>query len=662
MFHFTKTLFMIKNFLFTVLLLFAFQFAMLGQTFDKEFGMVSKEELGFDSFSEMEDAEAVVLFDIGKSNFVLRGGSIELVFERRTRVKILSAAGEKWADIEIPFYRDGTINERIFDIEAYAYNEENGEVKKTEFNNANTFDEIVDDRWNVKKFAIPNVKEGTVIEYRYKVRSQNMFKLHDWEFQWRIPALYSEYEVRMIPFYEYTWLLQGAPQLDSYALYDSKSFRRFGPTIFNDKVHRFKMKDIPAFDSEEFITSINDYIIKIDFQLSKINHPDGVSKSIITTWEDMNKDLLKHKDFGGYIKSSKRMASRAININELSSKSEKDKFDHIIRYVKGNYNWNKKNAKYASKTPRKLSADKFGNSADINLFTIGLLNAAGIDAKPVLISTRGNGKIAFDYPYTHFFNYVVILAKINGEYKFADATEVLSLIDRLPSRALNDKGLIVQESKVEWLNMTTRVPSEVKTDMQMELVDHTLHSKITIEATEYDALHLRNNFADRADRIKEDLEASGYEIEESSIEVQNYLDIEKPYILTYHQKSQPEIHNEKIYLSPLLDEVASENPLKQKERTYPIDMTYPQERKYHASFQIPDGFEVEHLPSEENMNNQLFELNYTVKQVDDTIDVYLDYQFKKHSYSPELYAIVQSFFDIIVKKGNEKIVLVKKKA
>ena len=74
----------------------------------------------------------------------------------------------------------------------------------------------------------------------------------------------------------------------------------------------------------------------------------------------------------------------------------------FLDYVKNNYNWNNNNDKFASKTPNQLINDKFGNCADINLFTIGLLNSIGIESYPLILSTREHGKIKVDYPFSQF--------------------------------------------------------------------------------------------------------------------------------------------------------------------------------------------------------------------------------------------------------------------
>lgn len=649
-----------KSLYFTTLFLILVHFTLQGQDFTGSFGRINKGDLiDIPSIAIENNAEAVVLFDVGKSYFQQNGNSFDLFFERTTRIKILSDAGIKWSEIEIPFYKHKNIIEKVYNMEAFSYNEENGIVNRTPLNASNIYEEKVNERWNLKKFAIPNVKEGTVIEYRYKVKSQHIFNLNDWEFQWRIPVVYSEFEVGMVPFYEYSYLLQGSDQLHSYSSYKDNNTRNFGTIDYNNLNHKFVMKDIPAFDNEEFITSINDYVIKIDFQLSKIIKTDGSTQNIMTTWEELNKDLLDHPNFGNYIKRSKKQANKLLDLKDLSSKGEEEKFNHILDFVKKNYSWDNKNNKYASKTVNKFISDKHGNSSDINLFTLGLLQAANIDAQPVVLSTRNHGKIKYDYPYAHFFNYVVILARINDDYILTDATEIFSLNNRIPIRSINDKGLIVQKNKAEWINIETENPSEINAKIQIELVKSNLtRSEISITATEYDALSYRNKYADgNLQQIKEDIENTGYSIIDSTIVVENQLEPKKPYVLSYQQTSISEVINDKIYISPFTDLSTSNNPLKQKERTYPIDLIYPQKRSFNTTLSIPEGFKVDFLPAELSINNQLFELNYNIEVIDATINISFEYYFKASIYSPDHYSAIQAFFEELVKKGNEKVVL-----
>lgn len=652
---------MIKKVSLTTLLFVLSWFIIKGQNFSKEFGKIGKDEIELEQYALDNEAEAVVLFDIGKSYFERKENSFNVIFERSTRIKILSESGVDWAEVEIPFYQEGNIYEIVYDIEAYSYNYENGHINKTPLNISNAFDEKINNYWNVKKLAIPNVKKGTIIEYRYKINSQYKFNLRDWEFQWKIPVVYSEYEVRTIPFYEYAFLLQGASQFDSQSSYASKGVSdQFGPITYQEMINKYIMKNLPAFSNEEFIASINDYIIKIDFQLAQINYTDGRKTEIITTWDRLITELLKDSDFGKYINKAEKISSKLISKEIGDLKTVKEKFNYILDYVKNNYNWNNNNGKYATKSPGKFIEEKNGSCADINLFTIGLLNAAGIDAYPVLISTRENGKIKFDYPFANAFNYVIILAEVEDEKILTDATESMNLNNRIPARCINDRGLIIKEDKVEWIGLECMFPSEIKTNIQIEIPDNeNILTSISKTTTEYEALYYRNYDTDNIENIKNRIEAKGFNLIDSTINVQNQSDKEKPYILTYKQTGKPEVINEKFYISPFLNEVITDNPLKQKERTYPVDLTYPKQRTYNTSILIPDGYKVEYLPSEHKIKNHLFELTYSIANEDNKLNLKFDYFFKNPIYSPNDYSKIKFYFNEIIKKGNEKIVLSK---
>ena len=634
------------------------------QNFSKEFKKVGKDEIELTQYAPDKNAEAVVLFDFGKSYFIRSDNSFEVIFERTTRVKVLAESGIKWAQVEIPYYQEGGVFEKVYDIEAYTHNFENGHLVSTRFNVSETYDEKLNNSWNLKKFAMPNVKEGSVIEYKYKISSQYTFNLRDWEFQWRIPVVYSEYEVKMIPFYEYTWLLQGANRFDAQTSKPEDGLdNQFGGVSYKNMVHKYIMKNMPAFSNEEFLTSINDYIVKLDFQLAKINYPNGVSMDILTTWEEMIKELLKHEDFGKYIKKTTKLALKLLGAESSGLKTEKEKFDFVLDYVKRNYNWNTYNGKYASKSPNKFMAEKNGNSTDINLFTIGLLNALGIDAKPVIISTRDHGKVKYNYPYAHFFNYVIILATVDGETFLSDATEILALNNRIPSKCINDKGLVIKEGKVDWVGLECMFPSQIKTVINIdEPADGAAQAGISIAATEYDALYYRNNYTDKIETVKKLIETKNKFIVENSIVVENQLHVDKPYILSYKQTVEPLIVNEKMYVSPFLNEVISDNPLKQKERTYPIDMTYPKNRVFVSTIEIPAGYQIENLPMEQTIKDPLFTMSYSATAEEGNIKVSFEYSFAKAVYAATDFPEIRFYFNEIVKKGNEKIVFSKKTA
>ena len=637
--------------------------SILAQENNFEYGKITQQEFDLKNYEKDKNAEAVVLFDIGKSYFVETEIGFKVVYERKTRIKILSNAGTKWGEIQIPYYQQGNIFEEIMDLQGTTYNPDEAiYVRKSTLDTKNSFDEKINNNWKSKKFAMPDVKANSIIEYQYKIYSDYMFNLRDWEFQWEIPVVYSKYSVSMIPFYEYAWLFQGDKNFDEKRTYTDNRDQHFGGITYQNNIHEFVMKDVPAFNDEEFITSKNDFISKIDFQLAKVNQIGGSYTNVISTWEAMNKELLESKSFGDYISKSEKMGLKNLEVQKIASSiSVEEKFNYVIDYVKNNYKWNGQNDKFASKTPSEFEKQKTGNSADINLYTIGLLRSVGISAKPIVVSTRNHGRVKFDYPYLHFFNYVTIFVELNGKKTVSDATEIMSINNRVPERCINNKGLIVEKNKAEWLNMETLATSDNITNISVNInKDNSIEANITKIGTEYEALRYKNKFGDDKDKIKDHFKSQIYEINDTTIKFANLKKTNKSYAFTFETKSNPEIINGKMYINPFFGLNLSENPLKKTDRTFPIDMIYPKRTTFTVNIKIPSEWQINYLPENKKIENELFSIEYDAVKNEDNIDVSFSYYFKKSVYSSNHYILLKSYFNDIVNKGNDKIVLLKK--
>ncbi len=631
------------------------------QKFVNEFGKVAKDDMDYSVYPQDKTAEAVVIYDMGEAYFVRNDDNFEVIFEKATRIKVFKDSGKKWANVEIPLYRQGNIYETVSELEAYSYNVENGTMQRTKLDISTCHDEKLNERWILKKFAIPNVKAGSVIEYKYKVNSEYIFNFPSWEFQWRIPVIYSKYVTKMIPFYQYSWLLQGASSFDSQRSYEEGGVsHQYGFTEYHNMVYEYVKKDIPAFNDEEFISSHEDYIIKINMQLSKIINLNGSVRNIMTTWPEMIKDFISDEDFGGYISKSARTASKFFDIKTLSSVPEQEKFDSIMSFVKNNYSWNGENRTTCSKNLNTFLKDKTGNNANLNLFALGLLKACGINAYPVILSTRRHGKIRYDYPFNHFFDYVCLIADVNGKKVLTDATDPLNSNSRIPEKCINDRGLLIQKDKVEWVVLQSTIPSSKHTAISVNLTDSTQNSKIESTSKEYYALDYRNDWGENIKTIQKSLVKKGYNVVDSSIVVKNLNKIKAPYVLNYKVEDKPERINGKIYVSPFLNENLKENPLKQQSRTYALDMIYPTKQSFIAEIKIPDGYKIDFIPENEKIMNDEFGFDYTILTNDTTVIVNFSYYFKLPVYPADEYLKIKYYFKEIVNKGNEKVVFSKK--
>jgi len=161
----------------------------------------------------------------------------------------------------------------------------------------------------VKKFTMPSIKEGSIIEYSYTINSEFLFNLHDWVFQGSFPRVWSEYEVDMPNFFEYVTIAQGYTPFDikiSKSRSTSYLLREQGEELKTETftvpatntTSRWVMKNVSALKEEKFTTSLDNHISKIEFQMSGQQFPNTVHRDIMGTWARLAESLLKDEDFG----------------------------------------------------------------------------------------------------------------------------------------------------------------------------------------------------------------------------------------------------------------------------------------------------------------------------------------------------------------------------
>src|SRR5690606_3406504 len=87
------------------------------------------------------------------------------------RVKVYNKEGFDWATVEVPLRNNGSKKERLNNLKAFTYNLENGKVKSTKLKSEGKFEERINSYWVNEKFTMPNISEGSVIEYEYTISS-----------------------------------------------------------------------------------------------------------------------------------------------------------------------------------------------------------------------------------------------------------------------------------------------------------------------------------------------------------------------------------------------------------------------------------------------------------------------------------------------------------
>ncbi len=654
-----------KKFLTAVFILLISMSICYGQESDSlQFGHIPQSEVELKQNPQYKDASAVVLQDVGNSKVVIdddtQDVSCSIDFHRDTRIKIFSDAGIRYAKIEIPFQVGYGINEKVSHIRAVTYNYENGKLVADSLDPENIYFVKINGKMHVAKFVLPDVRKGSIIEYSYNLKTNALARMPAWHFQRGIPVLYSHYEVRALPFFQYIALIQGANKLNVNKTYVDYSH----PTshlgvMYNDVVRVYSMRNVPAFKDQQYVSSVEDYLLKVDFQLSKEWIPGNRPLDFMTTWSDLVKNRLLAGNFGRYVNKSSRLSSKELHMKDLQNKPEQVRFNFIMNYAKSHFNWNGTSNWFASQTPEQLMSSGTGGAQDINLFTVGMLRAAGLKAYPVLISTRNHGTIKYNYPYLNFFNDVVIMTNVNGKLVLSDASSPNSSNDQLPIRCINERGLVVRK-KLGWVPLNHANLSQIITVKKIQIQQGTLNTAVAILATGYDALRFRNMNFDKSGKLRKRLELSHNSLIDSTVAIQNQRKRSKPYILKYNFNTRPIIIGNKMYVAPFQGQIGVKNMFNQNKRTFPVDLIYPNKKEYTAKITIPAAYKLSFVPKSQQIDNDLYQLSYQVMHSGNLLTITLEYYFKKSIYPASDYFKLKSFFNQVIKKAHEKIILSKK--
>ena len=649
-----------------------------------KFGKLDEAELAMRVYEQDTSAAAVVLSDYGITYFSFNNG-FKLMFERHTRVKILKKSGYDWANVAVPYYQKGTDKERVFSVKGYTYNLEGGKVVKHKLENSSLHDEQRSENWYAKKFTMPNVKEGSVIEYSYTISSDFLYNMREWEFQTTIPVVWSEYSARIPEYFNYKQLQQG---YEPFHLSERTSgMERFNvlvkgeravagirgnssvPTTTSQQVEaknetfRWVMKDVPALKGENYITTLSDYQAKIEFELQSVKYPGQLPQVMTGNWEQVVQDLMKEERFGSQLNRKGFFKNEIAAIAAKYSQPEQ-KLAAIYDLVKQTMKWNGKYGIYTSSSVRKAFEGKSGSAAEINLLLTAMLQEAGLDAAPVLVSTREHGRPPKGTPMLNKFNYVISHVALGDKEYLLDATDPLLPAGMLPVRSLNGEGRLIKAKDSRWVNLA---PSGMYTKLFSGTLtispNGSMEGKATESSSGYNALRLRKMILEEgeekyAEKISKEI--GNYKVEKPAFtnidNLSKALNIEYKLSASGNGDAQ-----DVIYLSPMLGQGEKENPFKLENRVYPVDLAVPIDYTFVCHFQLPEGYDMEEAPKNAvvSLPENGGKFMYAVQKEGNTIQVMSKVSILKPVfYAPE-YPYLKEFYSQIVAKHAEQIVLKK---
>ncbi len=637
---------------FLYVLLAAAPACLLAQPAPVRWGKLTPEEIKLSRCAFDSTATAVVLADYGQ----IKLGYGNVLIERHRRIKILDRKGLGQANISIPYYIKNDL-EKVTSLQAQTLNvDAKGKVTETEVPGKQQFDVDASENWREKRFTFANVEVGSILEYRYTTVSENFFFLDAWLFQSDIPTLHSELRAFIPEGLDYRVLMQGRKLIGKYAQASGS---------------QWALSNVPALREESHVANHLDYAEKIRFQLAgykkSSTHPGGGAEYVttMTSWEKLATELLENETITRYL-NRRGMARDVLSTVYAPADPELVRLQKIYNHVSHGLQWNGTHRILTDQPLNSLLDKKQGSSAEINLYLTLLLREAGIQASPVLLSTRQHGKVHVTYPLLSQFNHLIACAQIDGKELLLDATDRMRPYQLLADDDLNENAFLLDKEKPRWVQTKANSPTRQTTSVEVDLNDPAKPLyRFSVRYEGYLALDKRLQFAKKGNKAlaNEVISNENQDFKLINAKVEHADDPDEALLatLSYQPEEGGQAQPSMVYFNPVLLNEFTENPFKQEQRFLPVELDYPQTRTYILNLKVPAGYQVQEMPKSVLMKfpGELAEFRYQVNRQNDLIQLLTTVNFKSSVIPSEYYDHLREFYDQIISKYREAIVFKK---
>ncbi|MGZ3754882.1 MAG: DUF3857 domain-containing protein [Mucilaginibacter sp.] len=606
----------------------------------EEYGKVSQADLDLKTCDFEKDANAMVLFD--KGNMSLDGGALTMT--RHVRMKIFSETGTGYGSIRLSY--GTTILPSLNDIEGETINQENGKVVITALDKKDIFTEKTDKYHSTLAFALPRVKAGSIIEFKYKWRTG----YSNWYFQSKLPTRYSEIttelpkitsgvRVRVIPHVKQPYVID------------------IGTT---DDIKQVKaLANIPSLPDEPYMSAREDNLQRMEFV---------AIYTLFDTWNKLGGILMKISLFGDQF--DQILSGDGPIIKEAKAlKTQDEKIAYIFDAVKNSMKWDENLMFYSLNGISAAWDKKTGNSAEINMILYRLLKKAGIKAFPLVISTKKNGKLYPFNPNPDVLNSMMVYIPIDSTKNYVlDATSKFNLYNTKPVDVLNtfclcvDPTYLGEGSKTVYIENTDPVLQSVFINAEIKPTGK-MSGSTQISSSAYNKINAVKRYkTDGEEKYIDFLRNKDNNIKISALKLDN-MDVDSLSLAqTFNFEAELTGSDQNyIYFNTNLFLEMGVNPFIKDTRFSDIDFGYLDNYSVNGVYKLPAGFVVGSLPKPVNvvMPDGSIVFRRVVAENEGTITVRYVLLHKKTLLYSDSYDALHDFYKQMYELLNEPIVLKK---
>ena len=593
-----------------------------------------------------------ILFDLGDSNLDVNSTETILEFSRSFRLKVLNEKGLMTLANQIISLHIGSSNEeKIGRLKGGVYNLVDGNVVFEKLKNNDWAIEPYDENTKVARVAFRNVKVGSIIEFEYTIFSPFVYNMRDWQFQYDdIPVLYSEYYIRYPEKVGYKILKLGYHPLHSQMIKtETKATSDVGiSTRYTTKqVYAMACENIPAMRTEPFMDSPENYRTKV---LTELHYHDYDTRRefYYKNWDEAVKEFLKSGENAMFMEPKRK--DKHLTLDSIDCSSLKDSVEVIYtKLLKQFSNSEEPNYRTMKRKPQEIMDSKKATPNELNMLLVYTLRANGIEAYPVLVTTRSNQRVLKQFALvSQFTSHLTYIETVEGSM-LLDVSASNLAPGEISERFYNGEGLLLNKKKVEWIPIVSAEPTSESCTVEFN----------TLEANELKGVMRLKLSGIYRSRINNALLYS------SSSKIADFLNMVPNASLTFIEeesdlKSHPmdlrfdiSLKMEKFgnsYLFPAIvfDSMAN-NVLKEKERQYPVNFPDSWSESYTCVVHLDsDKFDAQ-LPDKANFalpeNDGKF--SYMGSYTFGTLVLRSKVEVNKNIFVPSEYPVLRHFYDLV---------------
>jgi transglutaminase-like putative cysteine protease len=645
---------------------------------DLKSGIITLQDFELKTEDTSDDHDAILILNSVDVVFV----DYKQYLSIRQRIRIETEKGLDYATQSIQLYQSDSGRETLKNLSGTTYNLTDGKVEKVELDVNSVFEEDLSEFYTLKSFTMPDVRIGSIIEFSYVVESPFPY-IDDINLQYGIPIINLALNIQFPNYYSYNVVFN--PKSRYKIDFNAKDFedsltstlidasesdyfdsdQKIQQVRVSNKSISFTQQHIPALLPEFLSGNLNKYRAKMIINIASFNdvQTGKVRKEFGTTWEAVAKTIYDSDKFGDEVKRSRFFRKDLEDLTQ-SLTTPKEKVTAILDFLKLKVKWDGKYGVFTKDGIKEAYKKGSGNVSEVNLLLVSMLREAEIEANPVLVSSVDNETPIF--PTREGFNYIVVQVSYGDEKVLVDATEKFAGLNLLPIRAANWKGrLIKKDGSSEWIRLTDNQKSEdivflnIKLDSESEASGNGQKRH-----TNYRALNSRNtNMNSTEDELEKHIQNDNVGLEISNVIVEGLENVDSDLTYKYDIKFKNAFDKvgDNIYITPLLYEANEESPFKLETRKLPLDLSFPYKTKTIVNIKIPEGYEVESIPESIKAvyNDTIGYYKYVTRNQGNMISTVATFNLDVSVIQPKDYPVFKKFFEAIVEKDAQKIVLKK---